>query len=59
MNCHVVCCSRCFLGPWSGEGQRADFREKVATFPQIDVTDSGEMGLNDAQKLHRSVIQGG
>ena len=43
----------------SGEGQKADFNEKVAVFPEIDITDPGEVGLNDAQKLHRSVIQGG
>ncbi|KAL8794111.1 MAG: hypothetical protein Q9195_003296 [Heterodermia aff. obscurata] len=45
--------------PVCAGGQWADLNEKVAVFPEIDITDSGEVGLNDSQKLHRSVIQGG
>ena len=31
---------------------------QVKVFPQIDLTDSGEVGLNAKQKLHKSVVQG-
>ena len=31
----------------------------VKVFPQIDLTESGEAGLNAQQKLHKSVVQGG
>lgn len=31
---------------------------QVEVFPQIDLTKSGEAGLNAQQKLHKSVVQG-
>ena len=31
---------------------------QVKVFPQIDLTESGEAGLDANQKLHKSVIQG-